>query len=107
MCGSAPHLKNQLFNRLLRFRAILIQACFERAEGDTPLMNDEVAERLTRLESAIAHLEHLTEQLSGVVAGQGRQLEHLSKRFELQAHSLESIELERIRSTDPKPPHYQ
>ncbi len=70
-------------------------------------MNDEVAERLTRLESAVAHLEHLTEQLNEVVTDQGRRLEQVRKRLELQAQSLETIELERIRSTNPKPPHYQ
>ncbi len=70
-------------------------------------MNDEVAERLIRLESMIAHLEHLTEQLNEVVTEQGRQLEHVRKRLELQAQSLETIELDRIRSTNPKPPHYQ
>jgi SlyX protein len=70
-------------------------------------MNHEVAERLTRLESAIAHLEHLTEQLNEVVTHQGRQLDHLRKRLELQSQSLETIELERIRSNNPKPPHYQ
>ena len=31
----------------------------------------------------------------------------LKKRLELQAQSLQTIELERIRSTNPKPPHYQ
>ena len=70
-------------------------------------MNDDVGERLTRLESAIAHLEHLTEQLNEVVTGQGRQLDQMRKRLELQDHSLQTIELERIRSTNPKPPHYQ
>jgi SlyX protein len=70
-------------------------------------MNDEVAERLTRLESAIAHLERLTEQLNEVIIDQRRQLDHLKKKLDLQGQSLETIELERIRSTNPKPPHYQ
>lgn len=70
-------------------------------------MNDEVAERLTRLESAVAHLEHLTEQLNEVVTHQARQIDHLTKKLDLQAQSLQTIELERIRSTNPKPPHYQ
>jgi uncharacterized coiled-coil protein SlyX len=70
-------------------------------------MNDEVAERFARLESAIAHLEHLTEQLNAVVAEQGRELYQLKKKLDLQAYSLETVELERIKSTNPKPPHYQ
>lgn len=70
-------------------------------------MKDEVAERLTRMESTIAHLEHLTAQLNDVVTEQGRQLDQLKKRLLRQAQSLETIEMERIRSTNSKPPHYQ
>jgi SlyX protein len=70
-------------------------------------MKDEVAERLTRLETTIAHLEHLTEQLNGVVTEQGRELDQLKKRLQRQAQSLETIEMDRIRSTNSKPPHYQ
>ena len=70
-------------------------------------MNDEVAERFTRLEAVVAHLEHLAEQLNEVVTDQARQLAHLKKKLELQGQSLQTIELERIRSTNPKPPHYQ
>ena len=70
-------------------------------------MNDEVAERLTRLESTLAHLEYLTEELNGVVIEQGRQLEQLRKQLRVQSQTLETIELERLKSTNPKPPHYQ
>lgn len=70
-------------------------------------MNDEVAARFERLESHIAHLEHLTEQLNGVVTDQSRQLDHLKKLLQRQAETIETIELERIKSTNPKPPHYQ
>lgn len=82
-------------------------ACFNVVAGDTLWMNDDVAERLTRLESAIAHLEYLTEQLNKAVTDQGRQFDHLKNKLQRQAQSLEIIELERIRSTDSKPPHYQ
>ena len=81
--------------------------CFKFVVRETLWMNDELTERLTRLESAIAHLEHLTEQLNEVVTDQRRQLDQLRKKLELQSQSLETIELERIRSTNPKPPHYQ
>jgi uncharacterized coiled-coil protein SlyX len=83
------------------------RACLEVAAGDTLGMNDEVAERFNRLESAVAHLELLTEQLNEVVTGQARQIDRLNAKVRLQAQSLETIELERIRSTNPKPPHYQ
>ncbi|MFO1500122.1 MAG: SlyX family protein [Verrucomicrobiota bacterium] len=83
------------------------QACFAISQGETLRMNDDVSERFTRLESVVAHLEHLAEQLNDVVTDQGRQLEQLKKRVELQAQTLTAIELERIKSVNPKPPHYQ
>ncbi len=70
-------------------------------------MNDELAERLARLESTIAHLEHLTERLNEIVTEQARELAQLKKKLQGQSHTLETLELERIRSTNPKPPHYQ
>ena len=69
-------------------------------------MNDEVARRFTRLESNLEHLEHLTDQLNGVVVEQGRQIEQLKKQLQRQSQTLETIELERIKTTNPKPPHY-
>jgi uncharacterized coiled-coil protein SlyX len=69
-------------------------------------MNDEVAERLTRLESAVAHMEYLAEQLNGVVTEQAREIAHLKKQLQRQSSTLETIELERIKSTNPVPPHY-
>jgi uncharacterized coiled-coil protein SlyX len=70
-------------------------------------MNDELAERFNHLESKIAHLEHLTERLNEVVTGQARELHQLKRRMEGQAQSLQTIELERIRATNPRPPHYE
>ncbi len=70
-------------------------------------MDDELAERLNRMESTIAHLEHLTEQLNETVTEQGRNLAQLKKKYLAQAQSLEAIELERIRLTNSKPPHYE
>ncbi len=69
-------------------------------------MNNEVAQRLTRLESTVAHLEHITEQLNAVVTEQARKIGHLEKRLQRQAQSLETIEMDRIRATNAKPPHY-
>ena len=73
---------------------------------DPRCMDEEMAERLNRMESTIAHLEHLTERLNDVVTEQGRELVQLKKKYLAQAQSLETIELERIRSTNAKPPHY-
>ena len=69
-------------------------------------MNDEVAERLTRLESAVAHMEYLAEQLNGVVTEQAREIAQLKKHIQRQSDTLETIELDRIKSTNSIPPHY-
>ena len=70
-------------------------------------MQHEIPERLTQLESMLAHLEHQHEQLNQVVIEQGRQLDRLKTHLQRVGQSIETIELERIRTTNPKPPHYQ
>ena len=69
-------------------------------------MSDEAAHRLHRVEAHLAHLEHQVEQLNGVIIAQGKELEQLKKLVQRQATTLESIELERVKATNPKPPHY-
>ncbi len=69
-------------------------------------MKDEVAPRLERIEANLAHLEYQVEQLNAVIIEQGRELELLKKLTQRQSTTLESIELERVKSTNPKPPHY-
>ena len=69
-------------------------------------MKDDALERLSRVESNLAHLEHQVEQLNGVIIEQGRQGEQLRKHLQRMASTLESIELERIKATNPKPPHH-
>jgi len=69
-------------------------------------MKDEVLERLHRMESNLAHLEHQVEQLNGVIIEQGRQGEQMRKQLQRMATTLEGIELDRIKATNPKPPHH-
>ena len=69
-------------------------------------MSDEAAVRLQRIEATIAHLEHQVEQLNGVIIAQGKELERLKKLVQRQAATLDTMEMERIRSTNAKPPHY-
>lgn len=69
-------------------------------------MSEDASQRWERVESSLAHLEHQVEQLNGVVIEQGRALEQLRKLLQRQALTLESIELERAKATNPKPPHY-
>ena len=70
-------------------------------------MADENSQRLEKLESHVAHLEHLVEQLNEVVVEQGKVLDRLKKEIQRQSSSLQTLELERVRSNVQKPPHYQ
>jgi uncharacterized coiled-coil protein SlyX len=63
--------------------------------------------RLEKIESHLAYLEHLCDQLNEVVAEQAKALRRIQNQQSKVASSLEEMELERIRSTNPKPPHYQ
>ncbi len=70
-------------------------------------MTDESAKRLERLEAHVTHLEHQLEQLNGVLIEQGKLVERLKKEVQRQSAAMETIELERIKANNPKPPHYQ
>jgi len=70
-------------------------------------MDKELAERIDKLESHLAHLEHQYDQLNQVVLEQSRQLVKMSALQQRLSQSVEAAELERIKSTSSKPPHYQ
>jgi len=70
-------------------------------------MHSESSDRLTRMESHLAHLEHLLEQLNQVVIEQGRELTRLKSWQQRMARSIEAAERSRIEGTDSKPPHYR
>ena len=70
-------------------------------------MRDENSQRIDKLESHLAHLEHQVEQLNEVVIEQGKLLDRLKKETQRQSSILRSLELERIKSNVQKPPHYQ
>ena len=67
----------------------------------------ESAERLEKIESNLAHLERQYEQLNQVVIEQARALARLQKESAQVSETIGNIELERVRATNPKPPHYQ
>jgi SlyX protein len=75
--------------------------------GKMTRMADEIQQRVEKLESHVAHLEHQVEQLNGVIIEQGRLLERLKKETQRQSTALKTLELERIKATNAKPPHYQ
>lgn len=70
-------------------------------------MDPELTERLQRMESHIAHLERQYEELNQVVIEQSREIKKLQTHQQRIAQSVETAELERIKATNAKPPHYQ
>ena len=70
-------------------------------------MSGENTQRLERLEASVAHLEHQVEQLNEVLIEQGRLVERLKKEVQKQSALLETQELDRIKSNNARPPHYQ
>ncbi|TAL07290.1 MAG: SlyX family protein [Verrucomicrobia bacterium] len=70
-------------------------------------MTDPVAKHCERLESHLAHLERQVEQINEVVIEQGKLLERLKKEVQRQSSTMQTLELERIKANNPKPPHHQ
>ena len=68
-------------------------------------MDPKPNEGLHRLEAHMAHLEHQYEQLNQVVIEQGREITRLRQHLQTTSAALESMELERIKAHNPKPPH--
>jgi uncharacterized coiled-coil protein SlyX len=70
-------------------------------------MDNDSTQRLARLESNLAHLERLVEQLNEVVIAQGKELDRLKSGQQRLAQTIETAELDRLRIAQTKPPHYQ
>lgn len=66
----------------------------------------DISERLEKIETNLAHLERQYEQLNQVVIEQGRVLARLQKEHAKTSDAVQTMELERIRANNPKPPHY-
>lgn len=69
-------------------------------------MIDDLAERLERIEAHAAHLERQVEQLNEVLIEQGKLLERLKKQGQRQAEVMRTLELDRMKANNPKPPHH-
>lgn len=65
----------------------------------------ETPDPLVTLESHMAELERMVDQLNQVVIEQGRRLQRLENQQKEVASTVEGIEMDRIRSTNSKPPH--
>ena len=67
----------------------------------------ESMQRLEKIESNLLHLERQYEELNQVVIEQGKLLARLQRDSAKVSDTVQTIELERIRANNPKPPHYQ
>lgn len=59
-----------------------------------------------KIESNLAELERLYDQLNQVVIAQGKALNRMRQMQEQISDTVETIEMDRIKSTNAKPPHY-
>jgi uncharacterized coiled-coil protein SlyX len=69
-------------------------------------MSEETSRQIEKLEAHCAHLEHLVEQLTSVVIEQGKLLERLKKEVQRQSAAMETLELDRIKANNARPPHH-
>jgi uncharacterized coiled-coil protein SlyX len=71
-------------------------------------MNErELLERIEKLESHQAHLEHQFDELNQVIIEQQKTIQKIQVFLQRMGQSLEAAELDRIKGTNSKPPHYQ
>lgn len=71
-------------------------------------MDETLEQRLVELESRIAHHERMAEDLSSVIADQGRTIDLLTQRVNRLIGRLGELEAgwERSPQDDKPPPHY-
>lgn len=68
-------------------------------------MDAPTTSRLDSLESHLAHLERQYDELNEVVVQQARELSRLRLQMQRVSSSVEGMEMDRIKATNPKPPH--
>lgn len=73
---------------------------------ETNYMSDETAQRLEKLEANVTHLERQVEELNEVLIEHGKLLDRLKKEVQRNSTAMETMELERIKANNPKPPHH-
>lgn len=64
-------------------------------------------ERLVNIESGLTHLEKLVDSLNETIVEQGEVIQQLLTQMQRITSTLESKELNSIKSNVTKPPHYQ
>lgn len=70
-------------------------------------MEDTNEGRLVRIESHVAVLERLVEELNGVIVEQQKQIAKLQTQATNISQVIDAQEFERMKETQSKPPHYQ
>ena len=68
-------------------------------------MADE--DRIVKIESAVAHLEQLTETLNETVIEQDKTLRRLNQQLEQLTERVAKENANSIKTNNTKPPHYQ
>ena len=68
-------------------------------------MDAPTTSRLDSLETHLAHLERQYDELNEVVVQQARELSRLRLQMQRVSSSVEGMEMDRIKATNPKPPH--
>ncbi|MDP6034623.1 MAG: SlyX family protein [Verrucomicrobiota bacterium] len=62
--------------------------------------------RLVKIESALAHMEQLTETLNETIIEQDKTIRRLSQQVEQLTNRLASDDMNAIKENVTKPPHY-
>ena len=70
-----------------------------------PGMADE--DRMVKIQSALAHLDQLTEALNETVIEQDKTLRRLNQQLEQLTERMAKDNADSIKSNNAKPPHYQ
>ena len=87
----------------VHIRSFASHRCLRQTER---MPDDALEERFRRIESHAASLEHMLDQLNQVIIEQDKALRRLTAKNESLSQTMETIELERIKSNNAKPPHY-
>ena len=64
-------------------------------------------DRLVKIESALAHLENLTEALNETIIAQDKTIRRLTQQVEQMNDAIQAKEMDAIKGNVTKPPHYQ
>ncbi|MCH2593552.1 MAG: SlyX family protein [Pedosphaera sp.] len=64
-------------------------------------------ERLVNIESDLTHLDQLVESLNQTIIGQDKTIQQLQIQMNRLTSDLEAKEMDSIKGTVTKPPHYQ